>query len=78
MVKYLSFHNSSSFALRDLLMWMARPQCDTPPLCFYWVALAIVKRLHIGIGFVLDPWLGMFVCLLAGSLPIGKRLHICV
>ncbi len=29
MVKYLSFHNSS-FALRYFLMWMARPQCDTP------------------------------------------------
>ncbi len=29
MVKYLSFHNSS-FALTYFLMWMARPQCDTP------------------------------------------------
>jgi hypothetical protein len=32
MVKYLSFQNSSSFALiRYFLMYMARPpQCDTP------------------------------------------------
>jgi hypothetical protein len=29
MVKYLSFHNFS-FALRYFLMWIARPQCDTP------------------------------------------------
>ncbi len=32
MVKYLSFHNSS-FALRYFLMYMARPQCDTPLVC---------------------------------------------
>ncbi len=30
MVKYLSFDNSSKFALRYFLMQMARPQCDTP------------------------------------------------
>jgi hypothetical protein len=53
---------------------MARPQHDTRVCVF----LVIVKRVHIGIGFVLDPLLGMFVCLLAGSVAIGKRLHICV
>jgi len=36
MVKYLSFHNSS-FALRYILMEMARPQCDTPLVCFGWM-----------------------------------------
>jgi hypothetical protein len=30
MVKYLSFHNSSSFALRYFSTQMARPQCHTP------------------------------------------------
>jgi hypothetical protein len=30
MVKYLGFNNSS-FALKSFLMYMARPQCDTPP-----------------------------------------------
>jgi hypothetical protein len=33
MVKYLSFHNSS-FALRYVLMSMARPHCDTPLVYF--------------------------------------------
>ncbi len=34
MVKYLSFHNSSSssFALKCFLMEMVKPQCDTHPL----------------------------------------------
>ncbi len=36
MVKYLSFHNSSSFALTYFLMWMARPQCDTPLVLCIW------------------------------------------
>jgi hypothetical protein len=36
MVKYLSFHNSSSFALTYLWMWMARPQCDTPLVLCIW------------------------------------------
>jgi hypothetical protein len=45
---------------------MARPH--TPLVVFvFWVALRIVKRVHIGIGFVLDPLLGMF-CLFAGWL----------
>ncbi len=33
MVKCLIFHNSS-FAFRHFLMYMARPQCDTPLVCF--------------------------------------------
>jgi hypothetical protein len=44
MVKYLSFRNSS-FALRYLLMQMARPQCDTHP-CFNTTKITQVSTLH--------------------------------
>jgi hypothetical protein len=47
---------------------------------FFGVALPIVKRVHIGIGFVLDPSLGMFVCLFAGWLSAHweEITHLCV
>ncbi len=45
------------------------------PLVLFVVVLQIVKRLHIGMGFVLDPLLGRDVCLFVCWLalcPLGR------
>jgi hypothetical protein len=46
MVKYLSFHNFNSIALRYFLVSMARPHCDTPQV------VVLEKRNRFGLeGF---------------------------
>ncbi len=50
MVKYLSFHNSSSFALRNFWMQMPRPQCVTHPNVFVAKFCQNAKALCLNLG----------------------------